>query len=154
MGGIKTARVTHTGGMRFTAEVGSGHRLVMDSLPDEGGGESGGFSPMELPLVALAGCMGMDVVSILRKQRQDLTGYAMSVRGERAEEHPKRFVTIEVEHTFTGRGLRRDMIERAIELSRTRYCSVSAMLTPTVAITHTVTLIDSPTLPADRDGSI
>lgn len=141
MGGIKTARVNYTGGMRFTAEAGSGHQFVMDTPTDEGGA-SGGFSPMELPLVALAGCMGMDVVSILRKQRQDLTGYDVAVRGERADQHPKVFVRVTVEHTFTGHGLRRDMVERAIELSRTRYCSVSAMLAPTVDITHHVTLVE------------
>jgi putative redox protein len=142
MGAIKTARVTYTSGLRFTAEAGSGHHLVMGD-PDDGSDDSSGFSPMELPLVALAGCMGMDVVSIIRKQRQDLTGYDMAVRGERADEHPKVFTQITVEHTFTGRGLRRDMVERAIELSRTRYCSVNAMLAPTVAITHTVTLVEA-----------
>src|SRR5579859_4284690 len=104
MAGEKFAHVSLVSGMRFTAEAGSGHQLTLDSTADEGGKQAG-FSPMELPLIALAGCMGMDVVSILRKQRQDVTGYDMRVHGIRAEEHPTVFVQIEVEHTFTGRGL-------------------------------------------------
>ncbi|HEY7985114.1 MAG TPA: OsmC family protein [Ktedonobacterales bacterium] len=143
MAGIKTARAHFDGGMRFTAESGSGHALIMDVVAAEGGQDSG-FSPMELPLVALIGCVGMDVVSILRKQRQDVTGYDLAVRGTRAEEHPKVFVAITVEHTITGRDLKRPAVERAIELSRTRYCSVSAMLGKTAEITHTFTLVEAP----------
>lgn len=139
MSQIKTASVTFEGGMRFTAQSGSGHQLIMDTAPDDGG-ENTGFSPMELPIIALAGCVGMDVVSILRKQRQDLTSYSIAARGVRAESHPKVFVQIEVTHTFTGHSLSREQVERAIELSRTRYCSVSAMLGKTAEITHTIAI--------------
>ena len=138
MASIKTAHASFSAGMRFEAEAGSGHRLVMDTADVEEGGQNAGFSPMELPLVALAGCMGMDIVSILRKQRQDLTGYTIGVRGVRAETHPMVFVQIEVEHTFTGRGLKREAVERALVLSETKYCSVSAMLGKTASITHTI----------------
>lgn len=138
MPSIKTAHASFSGGMRFEAEAGSGHRLVMDTADVEEGGQNAGFSPMELPLVALAGCTGMDVVSILRKQRQDLTGYTVSVRGVRTDEHPKVFVQIEVEHSFTGRGLKREAIQRAVTLSETKYCSVSAMLGKSATITHTI----------------
>lgn len=146
MAGEKFAHVSFDSGMRFTAEAGSGHQLTLDSATDEGGKQAG-FSPMELPLIALAGCMGMDVVSILRKQRQDVTGYDMRVHGIRAEEHPTVFVQIEVEHTFTGRGLKREAIEHAIELSRTRYCSVSAMLDKAAAITHRVRIQNADAAP-------
>jgi putative redox protein len=142
MASIKTAQVSFAGGMKFTAESGSGHRLVMDSASDDHP-QTEGFSPMELPIIGLAGCMGMDVVSILRKQRQDLTGYDIAVRGVRAEQHPEVFVQITVAHTFTGRGLRRDAVERAVELSRTKYCSVSAMLAKTAEITHTVQILEA-----------
>lgn len=137
MANIKTAQVRFAGGMKFEAESGSGHRLTMDTSVADGG-ENEGFSPMELPVIALAGCMGMDVVSILRKQRQRLTSYDINVTGTRAEQHPKVFVAITVEHTFRGQGLSREAIERAIELSRTRYCGVSAMLNKTAAITHII----------------
>ena len=137
MASVKTAHVRYAGGMKFEAESGSGHRMTLDTSI-EGGGRNEGFSPMELPIIALAGCMGMDVVSILRKQRQELTGYDIAARGIRAEEDPQVFVTIVVEHTFTGHGLKQEAIERAIELSRTKYCSVSAMLAKTAEITHVI----------------
>ena len=144
MAGIKTARAHFEGGMRFTAEAGSGHRLAMDTADELEGGQNSGFSPMELPLVALIGCVGMDVMSILRKQRQEVTGYDLAVRGTRAEEHPQVFTAITVEHTITGRDLQRPAVERALELSRTRYCSVSAMLGKTAEITHVLTLVEAP----------
>ncbi|HEX9413102.1 MAG TPA: OsmC family protein, partial [Ktedonobacterales bacterium] len=79
----------------------------------------------------------------LRKQRQEVTGYDIAVRGTRAEEHPKVFVAIAVEHTFTGRGLKLEAVARAVELSRTRYCSVSAMLNKSAEITHTIQLVEA-----------
>jgi putative redox protein len=142
MASIKTAHVRYANGMKFEAESGSGHRMILDTSV-EGGGQNEGFSPMELPIIALAGCMGMDVVSILRKQRQDLTGYDIAVRGIRADEDPQVFVTIVVEHTFRGHGLKRDAIERALELSRTKYCSVSAMLGKTAEITHAIQILEA-----------
>ncbi len=100
-----TAQVTLEEGMRFTAESGSGHRVTLDA-DEHGGGENLGFRPMELLLVGLAGCTGMDVISILRKKRQQVTGYEVQVWGVRAEEHPMVFVEITVEHVVTGRGAR------------------------------------------------
>ncbi len=144
MAGIKTARARFDGGMRFIAESGSGHQLVMDTADEKEGGQNSGFSPMELPLVALIGCVGMDLVSILRKQRQAVTGYELAVRGTRAEEHPQVYTAITVEHTITGRDLKRAAVERALELSRTRYCSVSAMLGKTAEITHVLNLVEAP----------
>jgi putative redox protein len=142
MASVKTARVTFAGGMKFEAEAGSGHRMTLDTSVADGG-QDAGFSPMELPIIALAGCVGMDVISILRKKRQEVTSYEIAARGVRAEEHPKVFVAITVEHTFTGPGLQREAVERAIELSRTKYCSVSAMLGKTADITHTIRIIDT-----------
>jgi putative redox protein len=137
---IKTATARYQSGMRFEIASGSGHTLSVDVQPEEGGGNAG-FSPMELPIMALVGCMGMDVVSILRKMRQPVAGYQLSVRGVRAETDPKVFVAIEVEHTFSGADLSQEAIDRAIELSRTKYCSVSAMLEKTAAITHTTRVV-------------
>jgi putative redox protein len=147
MTSVKSAQARYRGGMRFDIESGSGHTLSVDvGVAD--GGQNAGFSPMELPLMALVGCMGMDVVSILVKMRQDLTGYEMRVRGVRAATHPQVFVEIAVEHTLTGHGLTQEAVDRAIALSSTRYCSVSAMLNKTATITHTTRLIEAPAAPA------
>lgn len=142
MASEKFATAHFDGGMKFTAQSGSGHELTMDTGIDDGG-ENAGFSPMELPLVALLGCTGMDAVSVLRKMRQDVTGYEMSAHGVRAESHPKVFVTIEVAHVFTGNALVADSVRRAVELSATRYCSVGGMLHHTAAITHKITMVDA-----------
>src|SRR5947207_1079258 len=88
-------------GMRFEVEAGSGHHVTLDAA-EHGGGHNEGFRPMELLLVGLAGCTGMDVISILRKKRQQVTGYEVHVTGVRAEEHPMVFVEITVEHIVTG----------------------------------------------------
>jgi putative redox protein len=138
---MKTAQAEYRGGMRFDISAGSGHSLTVD-VSEADGGLNAGFSPMELPLVALLGCIGMDVVSILRKKRQQVTGYAMSARGVRAETHPKVFTQITVEHTFTGRGVTQEAVDRALELASTRYCSVSAMLGKTAEIVHTTRIVE------------
>src|SRR5215467_4399289 len=96
-----TATVRLEAGMRFDAEAGSGHHVTLDAA-EHGGGHNEGFRPMEPLLVGLAGCTGMDVISILRKKRQDVTGYAVHVVGVRAEEHPMVFVEINIVHFVTG----------------------------------------------------
>lgn len=147
MASEKTATARYMAGMRFEITAGSGHTLTVDSPASEGV-PSAGFSPMELPLMALLGCMGMDVVSILAKMRQELTGYRMSTRGVRATTHPQVYVEIEVEHVFAGNTLSREAIDRALELSRTKYCSVSAMLEKTAKITHAVRIVSQAELDA------
>lgn len=131
-----TAQAVLVGPMRFDAESGSGNSVVMD-VGEQGGGQNAGPSPMELLLVALAGCTGMDVISILRKKRQDVTGYTVSVRGVRREEHPQTYAAITVEHVVSGQGVSPDAVRRAIELSETKYCSVGATLGMAATITHT-----------------
>jgi putative redox protein len=153
MGGVKTAQARFAGGMRFDIESGSGHTLTVDVSGAEGG-EDAGFSPMELPVMALLGCMGMDVVSMLRKMRQEPADYQMSVRGVRAETHPKVFVEIAVEHVFVGESLTQEAIERAIHLSATKYCSVSAMLGKTATITHTARIVSAEELPPPSGGVV
>lgn len=123
----KTATVRLIGPMRFDGVSGSGHTVVMDTSVD-GGGTDAGASPMELVLLALASCTGMDVIGILRKKRQDVTGYEIHVRGVRAEQHPMVYTTIYVEHVVTGRNVDPAAVARAVELSETKYCSVSNML--------------------------
>jgi putative redox protein len=105
-------------------------RVDMASGLDEPGK---GATPMELLAVALAGCTAMDVISILQKMRQPLEGLRVEVRGEKAEEHPKRFLTLEVVYHVKG-VLDEKRVQRAIELSETKYCSVAATLQPGVAV--------------------
>jgi putative redox protein len=128
-------------GMTFHAGTASGHELVMDSSPDVGGTESGA-RPMELLMAGLGGCTGMDVISILRKMRQDVTHYEVRVSGDRAAEHPTVFTSIEVEHVIDGRGLNPEMIRRAVELSATRYCPAMAMLGKAAHIEVSYTIRD------------
>ena len=128
--------------MRFAIDTGSGHTVTVNMLDDMAPGVTGvGSSPMELLLVALAGCMGISVLSILRKRKQDITGYELRVDGIRASQHPKVFTIITVEHIFTGRMLEVKCIERAIALSEERYSGVEAMLGKTATITHSYEII-------------
>jgi putative redox protein len=151
MASTKTAHARYIDGMRFDITSGSGHTLSVDTPGDEGG-ENAGFSPMEIPIMALVGCMGMDVVSILRKSRQDLRGYQVNITGVRAETHPMVFLTIQVEHLFAGNDLSQEVIDRAIQLSETKYCSVSAMLEKSAKITHTTRIVPVEDLPAESEG--
>jgi putative redox protein len=125
------------GGMRFggTAPAARGP-ITMDARPEHGGtGE--GPSPMETVLLALAGCTGMDVVSILGKMRAPLEGLEIRVSGDRAAEHPRVFTKIRLEYVFRGHDLRPDQAEHAVELSQDKYCSVSAMLRASAELTYT-----------------
>ena len=117
MAEIMTAQATLETGMRFDAASGSGHHVTLDAA-EHGGGQNAGFRPMELLLVGLAGCTGMDVISILRKKRQQVTGYEVDVTGVRAEDHPMVFVEISVEHVATGHHIQPEAVTRAIELSK------------------------------------
>ena len=128
--------------MRFDAQATSGYHVTLDSH-GESGGQGEGFSPMEMLLIGLASCTGMDVISILRKKRQDVTGYEVQVQGIRAEEHPKVFVEINIEHVITGHNVQPAAVERAIELSATRYCGAEAMLGKVAHIKNTYHIIDA-----------
>src|ERR1051326_3438721 len=137
-----SARVTLESGMRFAAQSGSGHYVTLDA-DRGGGGENLGFRPMELLLVGLAGCTGMDVISILRKKRQDVTGYEVQVRGVRAGEYPMVFVEITVEHIVTGHHIQPEAGARAIALSKERYCGAGAMLGKVAHLTHTYRIMET-----------
>src|SRR6266571_258206 len=121
MSEVMTAQATLETGMRFDTETGSGHHVTLDAA-EHGGGHNAGFRPMELLLVGLAGCTGMDVISILRKQRQQVTAYEVQVKGVRAEDPPMVFVEITVEHIVTGNHIQAEAVARAIQLSEDRYC--------------------------------
>jgi putative redox protein len=128
-------------GLRFVATTPSGFDVTLDSRV-ESPDEAAGPSPMEVQLVALGGCTGMDTISILRKMREDVTGYSVGLTQRRAADHPKVFTSIQIEHRFRGNGLREANVRRAIALTMTRYCPVFAMLFPKVAITERFEIID------------
>ncbi|MFV1957932.1 MAG: OsmC family protein [Planctomycetota bacterium] len=121
-------------GLALAAKAPSGHWVAMDG-PEKLGGMDAGSRPMEVLLMALGGCTGMDVVSILRKKRAPVTDFVVEVEAERADEHPKVYTKIHVKYVVTGRGVKPADVERAIELSETTYCSITAMLRPNVEVT-------------------
>lgn len=114
----------------------SGFSVVTAARSPEGERQRGPL-PLELVLIGVGSCTAMDVVGILTKMRQPFTGLTVEVDADRREEHPKIFTAIRLHYTLRGRGLDRAQVERAIQLSQERYCSVAAMLRPTVPLTYT-----------------
>ncbi|MBB4040797.1 putative redox protein [Microvirga flocculans] len=135
------ARVRLVDSMMFVGESGSGHAVVMDGAP-EYGGRNLGIRPMEMLLIGLGGCTAFDVVQILRKGREKITDCDVEVTGERAETDPKVFTKIHIEYRVKGRDLAPTKVERAIQLSKEKYCSASIMLGAVAEITHSWTAID------------
>lgn len=124
------ARLTLEDGLRFRGEDDKGRSILLDS------GEGAlAPSPVVALLLALGGCSGMDVIGILRKKRQRVTSYAIELVGQRVDEHPRRFTSIEVVHHLAGDALDPQAIADAIELSDTKYCSVHATLIPGISVT-------------------
>ena len=135
------ARVKLVDGMMFVGESGSGHAVVMDGAP-EYGGRNLGIRPMEMLLIGLGGCTAFDVVQILRKGREQVTDCEVEVSGERAETDPKVFTKIHMEYRVSGRNLAPSKVERAIQLSKEKYCSASIMLGAVAEITYDFKVID------------
>jgi putative redox protein len=134
------AALTWQGAHRFEARSGSGHAIVTESVSKEGHQAA---SPMELFLVAIAGCTAIDVVAILEKMREPVAGLRVEIDGARAETHPKYFTAIEITYKLTGRGLNREKVERAVELSHSTYCSASASLRPDCVLTNRIEISES-----------
>jgi len=132
MEGVLSLETVAGDGLRFRARIAES-TLVLDS--SEGATDA---NPVQALLASIAACSAMDVVAILRKKRQVLTGYEVTMSGERAEEHPRRFLSITFVHLITGRALKRSDAEAALELSLDKYCSVSHSLRPDLKITHRI----------------
>jgi putative redox protein len=122
-------------GMSFVAETGSNHIVAMDGAP-EGGGRNLAPRPMEMVLVGTGACSAYDVVVILKKSGQNVTGCEVKVSSERAETDPKVFTRIHMHFTVRGRALKRNLVEHAIRLSHEKYCSATAMLAKTAQVTR------------------
>ncbi len=134
------AKVTWKQKMAFTGQTGSGFSLPIDTSVEQGG-ENSGFRPMELLLVGLGGCTAMDVISILEKKRQKVTRFEVNVDGVRANEHPRVYTEITLEYVLAGESLDPAAVERAVELSESKYCSANAMLSKTAKIIRKITIL-------------
>jgi putative redox protein len=121
------AKVTWDHGMSFAGTSDSGFTLPLGTSP-EVGGENDGFKPMELMAISLGGCTAMDVISIMRKKRQEITAYEVHVHTERAENHPKVFTEATILYQVTGHAIEEKAVRRAIQLSAERYCPAQGML--------------------------
>lgn len=133
---MTNAKVTLRDGMSFTGTADSGFTVNLSASSSVGGADDG-LRPTELLLVSLAGCTAMDVLSILRKKRQEVSHFEVKVQAERATEHPKVFTDILLTYVVYGEDIDEEAVERSIELSVTKYCSVHAMLGQAVPIRHT-----------------
>ncbi len=125
----------------FVAETESSHGIVMDGAP-EGGGRNLGPRPMETVLAGTGGCTAYDVVSILKKARQDISDCVLEIDADRAPTDPKVFTRIHFQFTIHGRNIKREHVERAIHLSAQKYCSASIMLGKTAEITHDFAIVE------------
>ena len=132
------ATVRYAGDEFFIGTPPSGHAQLMDSKGDRHAAPT----PMEMLLVSVAGCTAVDVISILKKKRQDVTDYNVEITGTRADDHPRKYTAFHVHHIVHGRSVSADAVERAIELSDTKYCSVAATVRPTAEITTTYEIIE------------
>ncbi|MBF0344292.1 MAG: OsmC family protein [Nitrospirae bacterium] len=135
------AKLTWVDAMRFVGEASSGHAIVLDA-DHEVGGEDTGMRPSELLLIALGGCSAMDIISILKKKKQDVKHFEINVRGDKATTHPKRFNNIVIEYVVKGKDIDIEAVKRAVEISMTKYCSVKATIENGVPIEHTYKIID------------
>jgi putative redox protein len=136
------AKVTWKGRMSFEGSAASGFTLPLDTDPSIGGDDNG-FEPLELIAIGLGGCTAMDVISILQKKRQEITGFEVNIAAERATDHPKEFTRMKVEYIVHGHQVDRAAVERAIELSVTKYCPAQAMLAKAVEIEHTYVIFEA-----------
>lgn len=135
--------VKWNGKRRFVGWDQAGHGVVMDARP-EYNGDGSGVRPVELVLYGIAGCTGMDVISILEKKRQTVTDIEIVVKGnQRTDEYPKIYTDIAVEYTVTGIDLKPEAVARAVELSEEKYCSVKHMLGPQVKVTSSITVLEA-----------
>jgi len=137
---MANAKVTLVDGMQFVATADSGHAVVMDSTQNVGGNNTGS-RPMELLMMAFGGCSGMDVISILRKKKQDVRKFEINVKGEKAETDPHYYTGLHIEYIVSGKEISEDAVKRAVELSLEKYCSVGATLGKAAKITHSYRIV-------------
>ncbi|MBI3592728.1 MAG: OsmC family protein [Nitrospirae bacterium] len=135
------AKVKWVKGLQFVGESGTNHAIVMDA-DTEVGGNNTGMRPMELLLIGLGGCSGMDVASILQKKKQQVTDIDINVKGEKTDTYPKKFTEIGIEFIVSGKDLSEEAVKRAVELSMEKYCSVKATLEGTAKINFSYKIVN------------
>ena len=135
------ARIKWVEGVSFLGETESNHAVLMDGSP-EYGGRNLGPRPMELVLIGTGGCTAFDVVHIIKKARQQITDCVAEIEAERADSDPKVYTRIHFHFIVTGKGLKHDQVERALNLSAEKYCSASIMLGKTATITHDFEIVE------------
>jgi putative redox protein len=138
---MKKAQIKWTGGMQFVGKADSGHAVVMDADGDHGG-EDSAVRPGELPLIALGGCTGIDVVMILNKMKVPIEAFEIAIEAETAEEHPRVWTKIHVLYTLTG-DIPESKVKKAVKLSHEKYCSVGAMLGATAKMSYEYKILPS-----------
>ncbi|MDD3321360.1 MAG: OsmC family protein [Paludibacter sp.] len=136
-----TIRTEWKGKMAFEADI-NGHKVLMDA-PEANGGDNSGPGPKTLQLVALSGCTGMDVVSILKKMRVEIEKCNIEVQGEITEEYPKQYSSMHVIYEFTGKNLALDKLEKAVRMSEETYCGVSALYRKAIEVTSEIKIFES-----------
>lgn len=137
------ATVKWVDGVMFLGESGSGHAVVMDGAPDHGG-RNMGVRPMEMILLGLGGCASFDVIGILKKSRQAVSDCRVELQAERADAVPSPFTKIHLKFFVSGKGLKVNQVQKAVELSATKYCSASIMLESAgVLLSHSVEIIEA-----------
>ncbi len=135
------AKVLFTEGLQFVGQADSGHAIVMDG-DAEVGGHNTGLRPMELLLIGVGGCSGMDIVSILKKKKENLSGLEINVNGNKAKDYPQKYTDIDIEFIVKGKGLSDEAVKRAVQLSMDKYCSVKATLEGSAKISFTYKIIE------------
>ncbi len=147
------AQVTWVGpGWRLIGETSNSPAIILDSM-EPGAGTHSGPTPMELVIIGLAGCTAMDIITVMAKRREPMTGLQVKVHGDRATEHPKVYNKIHIEYIAYGQGINPASLEKAIELSEGKYCSVSAMLNKTAEITSSYRIEPGPN-PNEPGGDV
>jgi len=131
------SKVVWKGGMAFTGTADSSYLVPLDASSSSGGKELG-FRPLQLMAIGLVGCTGMDVISILQKKRQEITGFEVSAAIQRADQHPKVFTKIILEYKVTGVNIDKNAVERAVKLSEEKYCGARAMLQHSAEISNRI----------------
>lgn len=135
------ARIKWVQDVMFVGESGSGHSVVMDGAP-ESGGRNLGIRPMEMMLLGLGGCSAFDVVTILRRGREQVTDCVVELDGARADTDPKVFTAVELVYKISGKNLDRSKVERAVNLSAEKYCSASKMFGMTAKLAHRIEIVE------------
>ena len=135
------AKVKYIDGLQFVGQADSGHAIVMDGDAN-GEGKNTGLRPMELLLIGIGGCSGMDIVSILKKKREKVRDVEINVNGKKAEDYPQKFTDIDIEFVVKGKNLSEAAVKRAVQLSMDKYCSVKATLEGTAKVTYKYIIVE------------